>query len=276
MRIAKRIGLLLVVVSSSLGASCPLTKASGDIKDATKNLEDGLKSVSDGMNNLDPLALKTLLSENKTLRDQIAAITKSLNAAAGGGMIEVDNRAVRIRVESYTGAFVLSAWVDVPENAFWRDVTLTMNPGFTFGDRASRTALVGESRVRSARQPPPFGGDGSASDNVSWATLEVAETRFQRYLSAGTFVPGPQTEPIDLNTSFGGVSGVHKVYIQVTPTAVDSTGQWGIRFQTVLRPASGDEERVRLFEVTKSGHPNAPLNAAIPPIEQVLNVKIGA
>jgi hypothetical protein len=239
------------------------------VETATKNVRDGLTVLGEGIRNLDPAGLNRLLNENTDLRQKLENITKSLNAAAGLGMIEIANRAVQIRVRSYTGAFTVTAWVDRRENMFWLNRTLN-NKGFAFGDE---TAHINAIHLQSLRTTP--GGQGDAWDHMARNALAYTRGLFLKYLGDNTILPG-DFESIDLNTSFGGISGQHKIFLEVTPTAKDTSGGWAIRFQTILKRENDQIEVVRDYDFVSNKYPGHVLNQALPPVEQIVILKIAS
>jgi hypothetical protein len=238
------------------------------IGDATTNLKDGLTALGKGLSQLDPVALNRLLNENAGLREQLERVTGQLNKAAGLGMIEIINRAVQIKVVTYRGGFVVDGWVDQETNKFWSGRVFEKKD-FSFGDESENLMpILRESQRR-------FTVDrGQAWDNIARASQSFLLTKVMGYLAANTIVPGPDSQGIDLNTNFGSTSGQHKIVLRITPIAKDTAGQWSIRFHTVLIRENRDEELIRQFDLTSQGNPAAPLNAALPNVEQVLLVKV--
>jgi hypothetical protein len=240
----------------------------GTVTDAATKLRDGLDKVSDGLKGLDPFALNKLLNDNADLRKKLEDVTRSLNAAAGTGMIEIANRAIQIRVVSYTGAFSVTGWLDKRENWFWQSRTFP-NLGFSWGDEAQLIAAI---RQQSNSQ---FPGNGDSWDHIARTSLTLLAPKVKDFLQANTVVPGPQADSIDLNTSLGSVSGQHKIFIEVTPTAVDpASGKWAIRLQTILKRPNGDIEVIRETDLTSDDHSGHPLHQALAVDPETLIVKV--
>jgi hypothetical protein len=246
-------------------ATKTVKEATGDVKDASKNLKDGAESLSQGMDKLDPVALKKLLDDNQSLRNQLIDVTKRVEGGIQGtGAIQIENRNVIVNIARYTGSHRLNGWVDDMDNWFWKDRGLD-DKDIVFPLDVGATVENGYHNNIGQPYAQFMGGFRAEVTN------KVGEA-FRQFLHTTAIVPGPEVEPVNLNTRFGG-AGRHLINIEVTPVAADRNGRWSMRFDLLLQKNNGERELIEEVDFDSTNYANHPLGTALPAVHGLVNVK---
>lgn len=261
------------VTMSGCGAKDAAKEISSGVKEASESVEDAAANLSDAIEKLakiDPIALNRLLDENQGLRTQLEDATSQLGSTiAPSGRVDLAERNVRIFIDDHRGTFYLNGWVDDRARAqFWSDISLAdsnLNLNFFDAKDVERWRLLAM-------------GDASSSAFVDWwphfvsrleeHADEVAEGAFQQNASLTADV-----DPVDLNPRFG-ASGLHTIFLEITPTKTDRYGIWSIEGRIVLERESS-QEVVLLFAADSKNPDYAThsLGSPLPELRYMISVR---
>jgi hypothetical protein len=258
---AAKVVTLAVAVLCLTGCSLfdGLTKP---IERASQNVKDAAGSLAKGMADLDPIALKSLVQSNESLRKQLDSINSRISSLQGSGAVEISNRDVRVKVSRYNGTVRLNGWVDARENWFWQDRG--------FFDQAAK--LPANFQLDAWFKNRPCANYECWMADLSKRVSEEADRGFSAFLSTSAIVPGPEAKSIDLNTRFGG-SGNHTITVVATPYARDAAGRWAVVLQFILTAQSGKEEVIAEYEQSSDMYPSHRLGQPLPPVSMLVRVR---
>jgi hypothetical protein len=248
-----------------------LSDVAHGIERASKNVETGAKSLSaslDTLARLDPAGINRLLRENTSLRDDVMKLSARLGPAIpGAGVIEILDRAVKVRITRYKGSHRLNGWLDTTSNPFWTNRTLIdtlAGPQFNLRSVISQAFNSQRSLCQT---------NDCHLHEAEEAAQKHAEEVLTTYVKGSGIAPGAGLTSIDLNTRFGS-GGLHQIVVQITPLAADATGHWLIIGQVYLvAPGGTTEEIVAEFQYDDALFPSYKFGNPLPVLVNPVSVK---
>lgn len=267
MLIARRNSLLKILsllLVNILTGCAGLNDATKNIKDATSNIQKGAEALAKGMDQLDPIALKKILNENSDLRMQLQTVSEKLAGGfQGQGIVEINTRDVRVRIARYTGNQRITAWVDTRENWFWQELRL---------NDKDQELNFSASHALSHWHEAANSDSHTAVDNYIFMADKEAKEAFDTFLRIAPLIPGPEVQPVDLNSQFG-KGGRHTINFEITPVAADRNGRWSTRIQIFLVKPQNQEEIVKEFDLDSDLLKNHPMGTPLPVTVALLEIR---
>lgn len=224
-----RVALAMIALTFG-SAGCNLLKglpeSTQNIEDATKNIDKAADSLGQGLDKLDPLALKTVLNENNSLRAKLEVLGARLAAAPGGeGLQVLAERRVLIRVTPQLGEVRVVGWVDTEENEFTRQNVAVQQSDLPITYNAARNGIAQvdwqREYVHIGSVSTPTGRFIAAKDTLE-AKAEVIDARYKTRVEEkyDAFRNNPSlvhTNPIELDVHqrFNGRAGKHVIVVRI-------------------------------------------------------------
>lgn len=241
------VGLSLIIILNSCGLNKSIVKASANLKK--------------GMSELDITGVKKLLDENKSLEQDLLAIKAKLDESYGAGAIELNERNLVIKVNSFTGSWNVSAWINTKDNLAWRRTNVSnMNRELLMEDISTfKNNFVEEMKVN----PKTVKIKGSIITMDFNSLKTYLNIVHKERLDIPSIFSSEKVPMISLQEQLGKSVGTHVVGINLVPLVLDSTGDCRIRIHLELIRANGQIEILKVYEYNVKID-NLPLGQAIP------------
>jgi hypothetical protein len=188
---------------------------------AGKKIENAFKELTKMLEDKDFVGLPTLIADNKELAATIQKLQARLNADMGTrGMLVLNNRRIRIRVDSFTGEWKLNSFTNTAENTQWDGKIITEMDDKLFKDGDSFTRALAKDRITLS---PIINYDKV----VKFINQEYVER------TSKVFVYEKPFEPIILGEQLGNIVPINKltqaIVIKAKPIRANKANRFSLR-----------------------------------------------
>jgi hypothetical protein len=243
------LAILVTVMLASCGSKVDtgdIARTGDDFERASKNFESGMAKAADGLKGIDPLKLGQLLADNAELRGDVEKLKVAIIAVGSPGNIGISPTSQAIfEITGYSGRLRVDAWLDTEGDKFIQNRVLLKNEAqlkinYNYAD----DGINGTYRYCEKQTPSNVQGCffnyayPNKAAQIDGNYRSAVETALAQFL-AKPFVMPSDTDDMQ-QQSFDQrfhQTGKHKLFIRITPEALDSTGNWTIEYKAyVERP----------------------------------------
>jgi hypothetical protein len=228
----------------------------------TPDIKTSVDNLANSIQNIDPIALKQLLTDNKDLNTKLNSLTETLNEISSGApIIKIANNQIELAITNYWGNFRINGWIDVKDNWFWKDEIVGTDPAIInlnydiiiqrindwfseknikFADKNTNKQILEYININK----PIFINDLKSTIN-DFSGIYVNNTYFGGISTAfgdrndvvksshptilGPFI----SKYVDLRSNFRSL-GMHTIYIDIEPIITGSRDDWYIHGSLIM------------------------------------------
>ncbi|MFZ2959256.1 MAG: hypothetical protein WA705_20410 [Candidatus Ozemobacteraceae bacterium] len=272
----------VLIVALSLGlVGCGIVPNKFTIE--TPQLKDLGESLKDAADRLDPLAIKKLTEDSRTvpeLKSKLDEALRRANTIRTGLLVIPGDTRVKLVFRRSLGRLRVSAWIDERDNPLLtnircEDQTLSLPVTFDLAHKLWQYwydhAPVPPMRLSGHFAFPGFLTPAMRTgyaNGESYRLRDLADSEYQSAITAAfrAFLADPGfhastgTTHFDIADRLGG-PGKHAIFLSITPERTDATGHWMLNYMVVKQ--SPDHEEVLFEGQTDDGVASTPLGTAI-------------